>query len=115
MQTPPRLTDRNALRLHRERSQVDALFLHEQALHEIKERLSEVNRTFHDVAIVTGHPEFWSAAFPDAAIVPDDEVLSLDPEAFDFSQARAVYASYLAGLFPRHFPLSADRQRKATA
>ena len=41
--------------------------------------------------------------------------LHLDPEAFDFRQARAVYASYLAGLFPGHFPLSADRQGKATA
>jgi len=83
MQTPPKLADRNALRLHRERSRTDGLFLHEQALLEIQERLAEVNRTFRDVAVVTGHPDFWSLAFPDALVVPDDEVLSLNPEAFD--------------------------------
>ena len=83
MQAPPKLADRNALSLHRKRSRSDGLFLHEQALLEIQERLAEVNKAFRDVAVVTGHPEFWSQAFPDARVVPDDEVLSLDPEAFD--------------------------------
>ena len=83
MQTPPKLTDRKALRLHRERSQANGLFLHEQALLEIKERLAEVNRSFRDVAVVTGHPEIWAAAFPGSVVVPDDEILALQPGNFD--------------------------------
>ena len=83
MQTPPKLVDRNALRLHRERSRADGLFLHQQALLEIKERLTEVNRTFRDIAIVTGQPDFWAAAFPEAAIASDDEVLTLAPGSCD--------------------------------
>jgi SAM-dependent methyltransferase len=83
MQTPPKLADRNALRLHRERSLSGALFLHEQALLEIKERLTDVNRTFRDIAVVTGQPDFWAREFPDARVVPDDEVLALEAGASD--------------------------------
>lgn len=83
MDTPPQLTDRTALTRNRKRAQPDALFLHETVAAEIKERLSEVNKTFTSIGIVTGFPEFWQKQFPDAVIVADDETLNLTPQAHD--------------------------------
>ena len=84
MSAPPLLTDRAALGLRRRRaSGGDALFLHALAAREIEERLEEVNRRFTKVAVVTGHPDFWRARFPQARVVPDDETLDLTPAAHD--------------------------------
>jgi SAM-dependent methyltransferase len=82
----PPLTDRDALRRNRTRARRmghTALFLHEDALDEVQERLAEVNRTFTAPAIVTGCPELWGRAFPGARCVADDEVLDLEPAAHD--------------------------------
>jgi len=82
----PRLTDRAALLRNRRRalgSETPALFLQEAAIEEVQHRLSLVNRTFTKPAIVTGFPEIWQAAFPEAVIVPDDDVLALDVGQFD--------------------------------
>lgn len=86
MSTPPRLTDRSVLLTRRRRAETSgdpALFLHEEARAEIEERLLEVNRTFTDIAIVTGQPGFWAAAFPGARVVADSPVLDLNPAAHD--------------------------------
>ena len=80
---PPQITDRTALLRNRARALPEALFLHEQAADELQERLIEVNRSFTSVAIVTGFPDFWAARFPDAKIVSDDDVLTLEPKAHD--------------------------------
>ena len=80
---PPQITDRAALLRNRARATPDALFLQELAADEIQERLSEVNRTFNSIAIVTGFPAMWSARFPDATIVSDAETLDLAPKAHD--------------------------------
>ncbi|MGS4945228.1 methyltransferase domain-containing protein [Meridianimarinicoccus sp. RP-17] len=89
----PRLTDRAALSRQRGRARrlraapddpgTGALFLHDDAAFELQERLADVNRRFTRPAIVTGHPEFWSAVLPDAQIVPDDETLALREGAHD--------------------------------
>lgn len=88
MTQPPILTDRKALAQHRNRARqmpghAEAMFLHQLALSDIQERLIEVNRTFTAPAIVTGFPEIWGDLRPGARIVPDDEVLTLDPGAHD--------------------------------
>lgn len=88
MTTAPLLTDRAALALHRDRAQRhpdydDALFLHRIARSDIEERLIEVNRTFTAPAIVTGFPDVWSDFRLDAVVVPDDELLALQPQAHD--------------------------------
>lgn len=85
MSVPPTLTDRRALDLRRRRAAAcaDAMFLHALAADEVEERLQEVNRRFTDIAVVTGHPEFWGRRFPGARIVPDDDLLDLAPEAHD--------------------------------
>lgn len=85
MSTPPILTDRPALLRHRHRAKAQGaeLFLHEEAMAEVEERLAEVNRRFTAPAIVTGFPELWSGLLPGAHIVSDDEVLDLTPGAHD--------------------------------
>lgn len=80
----PRLTDRAALIRNRARAmRAPALFLQEEAASEIKDRLQLVNRAFTKPAIVTGLPGVWRHVMPDARIVADDEVLSLDEGAHD--------------------------------
>lgn len=80
------LTDRAALIRNRRRANragKPAVFLHEAARDEIKDRLELVNKTFNDVAIVSGFPDFWQTAFPQATCVADDETLALEPQSFD--------------------------------
>jgi len=84
MSTPAPLTDRPALILHRTRARLDqARFLQDEAVAQVQERLEEVNRSFTKPVIVTGHPEIWKNAIAGAKMVPDDETLSLTPEAHD--------------------------------
>jgi SAM-dependent methyltransferase len=83
MKTPV-LTDSQALHRNRTRAlTAPALFLHEDLRDEIQERLTEVNKTFTSIAIVTGFPDFWRLAFPQADIVADDAVLALEPGRYD--------------------------------
>ena len=80
------LTDRLALVRQRTRAlamSAPAVFVHEGVIVELQERLSEVNRSFRSVAVVTGFPDLWHAAFPGARMVADDEVLALEPGAHD--------------------------------
>ncbi|MFW2588371.1 SAM-dependent methyltransferase [Sagittula sp. SSi028] len=83
METPPRLTDPRALTRNRNRARPDALFLHEIAVGEAEDRLSMVNKTFTDVAVVTPFPRIWQSAFADATVVADTPVLQLTPGAHD--------------------------------
>jgi SAM-dependent methyltransferase len=84
MPNPPPLTDRAALLRNRARAmQAPALFLQDEVIADLQERLSLVNKSFTQVAIVTGWPALWGAAFSGAVIVPDDEMLALTPGAHD--------------------------------
>ncbi len=81
---PPRLIDPKALAHRRARAQLDqAGFLQEEAQFELQERLLDVNRSFKSPAIVTPFPDFWANFLPGARIVPDAEVLDLEPAAHD--------------------------------
>ncbi|MGY6537058.1 MAG: SAM-dependent methyltransferase [Pararhodobacter sp.] len=85
---PPALTDRPALERHRARAGRNAVaFLHEDAIDEIKERLSEVNRSFTAPAVVVPHPgpwaDLWARALPGAQIAPDTATLALAPGGHD--------------------------------
>ena len=84
--TRPALTDRDALIRHRRRATrcgTEGRILHRIAADEIKDRLTEVNRSFTQIAVVTGAPEFWAEAFPQTRVVADDPVLALAPGAHD--------------------------------
>jgi SAM-dependent methyltransferase len=75
------LTDRIAL--VRNRARATAFFLQDDAILEVQERLIEVNRTFTNAAVVTGFPSLWDSAFPNATVIPDDDTLTLQPQAHD--------------------------------
>lgn len=77
------LVDRSRLALTRARARDDGMFLQRLAVDEVQDRLEMVNRTFTKPAVVTGFPDIWGQAFPDAPIVADDEVLALEPGAHD--------------------------------
>lgn len=79
------LSDEVALRRNRAKARQNGWvgFLHEEAFSEIQERLIDVNRAFTRPAIVTGAPEFWQEMMPEALVVPDEDVLKLDPQAHD--------------------------------
>ncbi|WP_372799822.1 SAM-dependent methyltransferase [Paracoccus seriniphilus] len=81
----PALTDRSALLRQRRRALRDgwADILHQMAADEIEDRLSEINRTFTDIAVVTGFPDFWAKRFPGARILSDDSILTLEPQSCD--------------------------------
>ncbi|MDP3261596.1 MAG: SAM-dependent methyltransferase [Tabrizicola sp.] len=88
MKEPPKLTDRVALSRNRQRAlqsgaHQGAGFLHAAMIADVQERLNEVNRTFTDPVIVTDFPHFWQKALPQATIVPDEDVLSLDRSRHD--------------------------------
>lgn len=85
MTTPPILTDRRSLHLHRDRARRlgPETLMHDLAADEIEQRLAEVNRRFTAPAVVTGWPDFWAARMPRARIVADDPVLDLEEGAHD--------------------------------
>ncbi|WP_208347109.1 methyltransferase domain-containing protein [Pseudaestuariivita rosea] len=84
MTQPPALTDTVALRRNRtQRLNPTALFLHEEAAFELKERLNEVNRDFKNAALVAPFSNIWAEAFPNHQIVPDSEVLDLTEATHD--------------------------------
>ena len=86
MNDAPPLTDRTALARNRARALAlpdPALFLQEEAVDEVQERLASVNRTFTDPAVVSGFPALWQAALPAARLVPDGPVLDLQEGAHD--------------------------------
>jgi len=59
------------------------MFLQQAVAFEIHERLNEVNRRFKSVAIVTSFADIWQKYWPDAQIVPDEEVLNLQTGVHD--------------------------------
>lgn len=82
---PPRLTDRTALERNRARADRAGRedWLHQLALAEVQDRLADINRRFTAAAVVTGNPNFWRAAMPEARVVADSTVLELAPAAHD--------------------------------
>ncbi|MGR3506543.1 MAG: SAM-dependent methyltransferase [Paracoccaceae bacterium] len=86
MTQTPSLTDRKALLRNRMRAaRAPAMFLQREAASEIKDRLELVNRTFTHAAVVTGFPSLWQSLMPNAKLVPDDDVLSLEKQAHDLA------------------------------
>lgn len=84
MSETPVLTDRLALSRHRDRARANpALFLHEEAMADVQDRLTLVNKTFTAPAIVTPFPDLWRSAFPNAHFASDDDVLDLTEATHD--------------------------------
>ena len=78
------LIDRTALTRQRTRAASSfASFLQEQAIDEIKDRLSLVNKTFTRPAVVSGAPQIWQPAFTGATHVADEDTLDLAEAGHD--------------------------------
>lgn len=80
---PPKLTDQTALHAHRARVTAAGLFLHDLVRDEVKERLTEVNRTFKAPSVITPYPRVWRGFAPDPVVAPDQTVLDLTPARHD--------------------------------
>jgi SAM-dependent methyltransferase len=80
----PALTDRLALARHRARARKSpALFLHQEALADVQDRLALVNKSFTAPAVVTPFPDLWRNAFPQAHVIADEDVLDLGENTHD--------------------------------
>lgn len=83
-QSPPKLTDRAALLRNRKRATREPVdFLQALVANEVEERLTEVNRTFTQPAIVTGHPNIWQNRVARARILEDTETLPFSENSCD--------------------------------
>lgn len=69
--------------MRRARTARSAMFLHDAARDEVHDRLGIVNKTFSAPAVVSGFAAIWGEAVQNAAIAPDDEILTLRPGAHD--------------------------------
>ncbi|MFC6641634.1 MULTISPECIES: SAM-dependent methyltransferase [Sulfitobacter] len=83
MTAQPTLTDPKALAHRRARATVRGMFLQQAAADEVQDRVGLVKKAFTAPAIVTAFPQVWAAAFPEAQIIPEAEVLALEPQAHD--------------------------------
>ena len=78
MQTPPTITDTQALARNRSRaSRRPAFFLHDTLRREVQQRLGEINKLFSSPAIISAFPEIWKSDFPTAHLVMENEDLAL--------------------------------------
>lgn len=82
MTPPPLLTDRIALTRHRARASAD--ILHREVQAEFEERRAVVNKSFTEIAAVSGLRQFWAGP---GRVVADDDVLDLVPESLDLVQS----------------------------
>jgi len=86
MNAPPELTDRAALARNQARARragPAVMFVHSDAVDEIKQRLDLVNRSFKSPAVVTAFPELWAGILPDTITVPDADILDLTENSHD--------------------------------
>lgn len=84
MSGAPTLTDRTALLAHRRRVRGQpALFLHEEAASEIKERLAEVNKAFSAPLLVGHATPPLSGLLPGASRIEDSAELAIGRQAHD--------------------------------
>lgn len=83
----PDLFDMTALDQHRTRRIDRAMYLHDLVADDVRDRLSLVNRTFTDAAVITGFPDHWAEVFADGPVTPrcvaPGDTLALEPESCD--------------------------------
>ena len=84
MTIPPILFNRAMLKFHRNRTNKNAWFIHDKAIVEIKERLSEIKRDFKKIAIIGFRAESWALDLNlDATCINDDEIINFKENKYD--------------------------------
>ncbi|MFQ6546941.1 class I SAM-dependent methyltransferase [Aestuariibius sp. 2305UL40-4] len=81
MRETPELFDQSALK--RQRRQAHEMFLQNRAATEVEERLSEINRAFTALAVITPFPSLWQGRLPDARILAPAATLALGESSAD--------------------------------
>ncbi len=80
----PRLTDAPARARALRRARLDrAGFLHDEAMLELQEKLTDVNKTFTAAALVTPFPDYWAGFLPGAQLARQADTLPLEPGEHD--------------------------------
>lgn len=80
----PKIFDRSRITLNRARALPSALFLHDLACELLKERLSDINRSFQNPAIIGWQAEKWGAALSfEATVYEANEDLNLPNDRHD--------------------------------
>lgn len=88
MTQPPDLFDRKALHLHRARAaKAPVTVLQDEAMQEVSERLSEVNRQFTSPVVIGPTAPIWAEhlQFDTCLCLADDDVLDLKAGAHDLA------------------------------
>ncbi|MGI9390059.1 MAG: methyltransferase domain-containing protein [Boseongicola sp.] len=84
MTDTPRLTDRSALELHRDRARrKPEYFVYHEAATDLEERVSEVNKSFNSPAIIGGLTDPFRAIWSEATCVADAPEIALEHDSHD--------------------------------
>ena len=84
MQNPPELFDLDLYHQRQVRLRQDALFMHDQAIEIIQERLEEVNKSFAKIGIIGAQSAYWANKLGiDADVIDLGEVLNLRDSHYD--------------------------------
>ncbi len=90
MQTPPNLFDHSLLTQRRARAALFGIqgdFLHREIADQVSQRLKEIKKTFHQVAIISPRAGLWADTldFTDISCVKDHETLNLAENSYDLT------------------------------
>ena len=84
MTLPPKLFDHSILKLRRNRTDENSWFIHDKAIEEINDRLSEINRDFEKKAIIGFRAESWAKKLNlNATYINDVDLINFDGKSYD--------------------------------
>ena len=84
MTLPPKLFDHSILKLRRNRTDENSWFMHDKAIKEIHDRLSEINRDFEKIAIIGFRAKSWAKKLNlNATYINDGDLINFDGKNYD--------------------------------
>ena len=84
MTLPPKLFDHSILKLRRNRTDENSWFMHDKAIKEIHDRLSEINRDFEKIAIIGFRAKSWAKKLNlSATYINDGDLINFDGKNYD--------------------------------
>ena len=84
MTLPPKLFDHSILKLRRNRTDENSWFMHDKAIEEISDRLSEINRDFEKIAIIGFRAKSWAKKLNlSATYINDGDLINFDGKSYD--------------------------------
>ncbi|MDA9369943.1 SAM-dependent methyltransferase, partial [Amylibacter sp.] len=84
MTLPPKLFDHSILKIRRNRTDENSWFMHDKAIKEIHDRLSEINRDFEKIAIIGFRAKSWAKKLNlSATYINDGDLINFDGKSYD--------------------------------